>query len=136
MREQQKMEARMIIEWEAEREACLVDLHRMVEMFRYMQSFSAAHGFIPPPLLFPPVDPAQFHTHASIKILVLHDIYSSDITHAISYLCRDNLGWHPTTLMDRPAHRRTSPATHLVEILCAHDIIFVSVINTLSHNLV
>jgi hypothetical protein len=67
----------------------------------------------------------------SIKILVLHDIYSSGLTHAISSLCRDNLGRHPATLMDRPAHRRTSPATHLAEILCAHDIIFVSVVNTL-----
>ena len=52
-----------------------------------------------------------------MKILVLHDIYSSDITHAISSLCRDNLGRHPTTLMDCPAYRRTSPAAHLDEIL-------------------
>ena len=66
----------------------------------------------------------------SIKILVLHDIYSSGITHAISSLCRDNLGWHPSTLMDRPVHRRTSPAVHLDEILCAHDIIFVSDVKT------
>jgi hypothetical protein len=57
-----------------------------------MQSLGAAHSFSPPPLLFAPVDPAQFHTHVSIKILVLHDIYSSSITHAISSLCRDNLG--------------------------------------------
>ena len=106
----------MIIEWEAEREACLVDLHRMVEMFRYMQSFSAAHGFIPPPPLFPPVDPAQFHTPVSIKILVLHDIYSSGLTHAISSLCRDNL-WHQTTLMDHPAHRRTNLVAHLADVL-------------------
>jgi hypothetical protein len=27
------------------------------------------------------------------------------------------MGRHPTTLMDRPAHRRTSLATHLDEIL-------------------
>jgi hypothetical protein len=33
--------------------------------------------------------------------------------------------------MDRIAHRRTSPAAHLDEILYAHDIIFVSVVNTL-----
>jgi hypothetical protein len=99
-------------------------------MFQYMQSLDTAQGFSPPPLLFPPADPAQFHTHVSIKILVMHDIYSSGITHAISSLCRDNL-WHPTTLMDRPPHRRTSPAAHLVEILCAHDLIFVGVVNTL-----
>jgi hypothetical protein len=67
----------------------------------------------------------------SIKILVLHDIYSSGITHAITSLCRDNLGRHPRTLMDRPAYRRTSPTALLDEILCAHDIIFVSVVNTL-----
>jgi hypothetical protein len=35
----------------------------------------------------------------SIKILVLHYIYSSGITHAISFLCRDNLGRHLITLM-------------------------------------
>ena len=81
-----------------------------------MQSLGVAHGFAPPPQLFPPVDPAQFHTPVSIKILVLHDIYSSGITHAISSLCRDNLR-HPTTLMDRPAHRRTSPAAHLADVL-------------------
>jgi hypothetical protein len=33
-----------------------------------------------------------------------------------------------TTFMDRPAHRRTSPATHLAEILCAHNLIFVVVV--------
>jgi hypothetical protein len=107
------MEARMIAEWEAH----LADEQRMAEMFQYMQSLSAAHGFAPPPLLFPLVDPAQFHTPVSIEILVLHDIYSSSITHAISSLCRDNLEQHPTTLMDRPAHHRTSPATHLDGIL-------------------
>ena len=37
------------------------------------------------------------------------DMYSSGITHAFSSLCRDNLR-HPTTIMDRPAHRRTSLA--------------------------
>jgi hypothetical protein len=89
----------------------------MAEMFQYMQSLGAAQGFAPLPKLFPTVDPAQFHTPVSIKILVLHDIYSSGITHAISSICRDNLGRHPTTLMDRPAHRRTSPTAHLDEIL-------------------
>jgi hypothetical protein len=92
----------------AEREARLVDQKWIAEMFPYMQSLGAAHGFAPPPPLFPPVDPAQFHTPVSIKILVLHDIYLSGITHAISSLCRDNLGRHPTTLMDRPSHRCTS----------------------------
>jgi hypothetical protein len=81
-----------------------------------MQSLGAAQGFAPPPLLFHLADSAQFHTSVSIKILVLHDIYSSGITHAISSPCRDNLR-HPTSLMDRPAHLRTSPAAHLVDIL-------------------
>jgi hypothetical protein len=100
-----------------EREAHLADQKRMVEMFHYMQSLGDAQGFAPPPPLFPPVDPAQFHTPVSIKILVLHDIYLSGITHAISSLCRDNLGQHPTTLMDRPAHRSTRPAAHLADHL-------------------
>jgi hypothetical protein len=94
----------------AEREARSANQQMIGEMFQYMQSHGAAHGFAPPPPLFPSVDPAQFHTPVSIEILVLHDIYSSGITHAISSLCRDNLGRHPTTLMDRPAHHRTSPA--------------------------
>jgi hypothetical protein len=101
-----------------------------------MQSLGAAHGFAPPPSLFPPIDPAQFHTPLSIQILVLHNIYSFGITHAISSLCKVNLGRHPTTLMDHLAHRCTSPAAHLDEILCAHDIIFISVVNTLWDNLV
>jgi hypothetical protein len=54
---------------------------RMAEMFQYMQSLGAAQGFAPPPPLFPTVDPAQFHTPVSIKILILHDIYSSGKTH-------------------------------------------------------
>ena len=103
----------------------------MAEMFQYMQSLGATHDFSPPPPLFPTVDPTQFYTSVSIKILVLHVIYLSGISHAISSLCRNNMGQHPTTLMDRPAHRRTSPAAHLAEILCAHDLIFVGVINTL-----
>jgi hypothetical protein len=89
----------------------------MAEMFHYMQSLGAAQGFAPPPPLFPIIDPTQFHTPVSIKILVLHDIYLSAITHAISSLCRDNLGQHPTTLMDRPAHRCTSPGAHLFSLV-------------------
>jgi hypothetical protein len=46
----------------------------------------------------------------------MYVIYSSGITHAISSLCRDNLR-HPTSLMQRPAHRRTSPAGHLADVL-------------------
>jgi hypothetical protein len=100
-----------------EREARLADQQRMVEMFQYMQSLSAAQGFAPPPPLFPTVDPTQFHTPVSIKILVLHDIYLSGIAHAISSLCRDNLGRYPTTLMDRPTHHHTSPTAHLADHL-------------------
>jgi hypothetical protein len=108
----------------AEREAHMENQQRMAEMFQYMQSLGTAQGFAPPPPLFPPVDPAQFHTPMSIKILVLHDVYLSSITQAISSLCRDNLGRHPTTLVDRPARRRTSPAAHL-----AHDLLLACVIN-------
>jgi hypothetical protein len=89
----------------------------MAETFQYMQSLGATQGFAPPPSLFPTVDPPQFHTPMSIKILVLYDIYLSGITHAISFLCRDNLGRHLTTLMDRPAHHCTSPTTHLADHL-------------------
>jgi hypothetical protein len=53
----------------------------------------------------------------SIKILVLYDIYLSGITHTISSLCSDNLGQHPTTLMDCPAHCRTSPGAHLFRLV-------------------
>jgi hypothetical protein len=89
----------------------------MVEMIQYMQSLGAVQGFAPPPpQLFPPTDPAQFHTPVSIKILVMHDIYSSGLTNAICSLCRDNLR-HQTTLMDRRAHRRTNPAAHLAKVL-------------------
>jgi hypothetical protein len=91
----------------------------MAEMFQYIQSLGAAQGFALPPPLFLTVDPTQFHTPVSIKILVLHDIYLSGITHAISSPCRDNLGRHPTSLMDRPAHRRTSLAAHLADDLLA-----------------
>jgi hypothetical protein len=48
---------------------------RMSEMFQYMQSLGATQGFAPTPPLFPTVDPAEFHTPVSIKILVPHDIY-------------------------------------------------------------
>ena len=57
-------------EREAERAARLVDQQRMAEMFQYMQSLGATQGFAPPPPLFPTVDPAQFHTPVSIKIVV------------------------------------------------------------------
>jgi hypothetical protein len=106
----------MRAEQEAERLARLADQQRMAEMFQYMQSLGAAQGFAPPPLLFPRADPAQFHTPVHIKILVMHDIYSSGITHTISSLYRDNLR-HPTILVDCPAHRRTSLAAHLVDVL-------------------
>jgi hypothetical protein len=43
---------------------------RMAEMFQYMQSLGIAQGIAPPPPLFPPVDPALFHTPVSIKIVV------------------------------------------------------------------
>jgi hypothetical protein len=33
----------------------------------HAEHFCIAHGFAPPPLLFPSVDPAQFHTPMSIK---------------------------------------------------------------------
>jgi hypothetical protein len=62
---------------------------RMTEMFQYMQRLGAAQSFAPQTPLFPTVDPAQLHTPVSIKILVLHDIYLSGITYAISSLCRD-----------------------------------------------
>jgi hypothetical protein len=64
------MEAMMMAEREAEREARLADHQRMAEMFQYMQSLGAAQGFAPPPPLFPAVDPAIFHTPVSIKIVV------------------------------------------------------------------
>jgi hypothetical protein len=64
------MEARMMAEREAEREARLAADQRMAEMFQYMQSLGAAQGFAPPPPLFPAVDPAQFHNPVSIKIVV------------------------------------------------------------------
>jgi hypothetical protein len=60
------MEARIM----AEREARLAADQRMAEMFQYMQSLGAAQGIAPPPLLFPPVDSALFHTPVSIKIIV------------------------------------------------------------------
>jgi hypothetical protein len=70
MREHQEMEARIMAEWEAEREARLAADQRMAKMFQYMQSLGAAQGFAPPPPLFPTIDPALFHTPVSIKIVV------------------------------------------------------------------
>jgi hypothetical protein len=67
------MEARIMAEREAERaerEAHLVADQRMAEMFQYMQSLSTTQGIALPPPLFPPVDPALFHTPVSIKIVV------------------------------------------------------------------
>jgi hypothetical protein len=67
------MEARIMAEraeQEVKREARLADHQRMAEMFQYMQSLGAAQGIAPPPPLFPPVDPALFHTPVSIKIVV------------------------------------------------------------------
>jgi hypothetical protein len=46
------MEARIMAEREAEREARLADHQRMAEMFQYMQSLGAAQGIAPPPPLF------------------------------------------------------------------------------------
>jgi hypothetical protein len=103
-----EMEARM----GAEQVACLTDQQRMTDMFQYIQSLGAAQGLAPPPLLFPPADLAQFHTPMSIKILALHDIYLSGLTYAISSLCRNNRR-HQTAIMNRPAHRRTSPIAYL-----------------------
>jgi hypothetical protein len=60
----------MMAEREAERVAREADHQRMAEMFQYIQSLSAAQGFALPPPLFPTVDPALFHTPASIKIVV------------------------------------------------------------------
>ena len=92
----------------------------MAEMFAYMQSLGATQGHAPPPPLFPTADPAEFTTPVSIKILVLHDIYSYVLTHAISSLCRVNRR-HRTTLTLRPALRRTSPDAHLVDDLFCDD---------------
>jgi hypothetical protein len=56
----------------------------------------------------------------SIKILVMHNIYSTGLTHEIFSLCMDN--WrHPTTLTLRLALHRTSPAAHLVDGICVRD---------------
>jgi hypothetical protein len=62
----------------------------MAKMFAYMQSLGTAQGHAPPPPLFPAADPAEFTTPVSIKILVLHHIYSYVLTHTISSLCRVN----------------------------------------------
>jgi hypothetical protein len=88
----------------------------MAGIFQYMQSLGAASGFAPPPLLFPPADSTQFYTCVSIKLLVMYDIYSSGLTHAISSLCKDNQR-HQTTRMDRSALRRTCPTVHYADDL-------------------
>jgi hypothetical protein len=51
-----------------------------------------------------------------MKFLVMYDIYSSGLTHAISSLCRINCG-HQTTLMVLPTLRRPNPAMHLADVL-------------------
>jgi hypothetical protein len=58
--------------------------------------------------------PCSLPYPVGIKILVLHNIYSSGLTHAITSLCRDN--WrHRTTLTDRPAlHEPVQPPTSLM----------------------
>ena len=86
----------------------------MSDLFAYVQSLGAAQGHAPPPPLFPATDPAAFTTPVSIKILVLHDIYSYVLTHTIYSLCSVNRR-RRTTLMLRPALRRTSPDAHLVD---------------------
>jgi hypothetical protein len=102
--------------------------------------FSTCRALTPHPVclstfIVPCSNPVQFHTPVNIKNLVLHDIYSPGLTHAIPSLCRDNK-WHRTTLMDRPALRWTSLAAHLNEILCGYDLLFIGVVNTLWDNLV
>ena len=87
----------------------------MADLFAYVQSLGAAQGHAPPPPLFPATDPAEFTTPVSIKILVLHDIYSYVLTHAISSLCRVNLVPHPTTLLKGSDQRSTRPTVHLHE---------------------
>ena len=65
----------------------------------------------------------------SIKILVLHDIYSSGITHAISSLCSDNLG----AASNNP-HGSPNPSPHQSSRPPRWDIIFLSVVNNLWDN--
>jgi hypothetical protein len=60
------------------------------------------------PLLFPLADPAPFSTLVSIKILVMYDMYSSGLTHAISSLCRINRR-HKKPWWFALALHRTSP---------------------------
>jgi hypothetical protein len=95
-RQHEELEVRMM----AEQTARLGDQQRTAEMFQYIQSLGATSGFAAPPLLFPLADPAQFSIPMSIKTLVMYDICSSSLTHAISSLCMDNR-WHQTTLMVR-----------------------------------
>jgi hypothetical protein len=86
MRKHEELEARMM----DEKMARLADQQRIAELFQYMQSLGAASGFAPPPPLFPPAELAYFSTPLSTNILVMYDIYSYDLTHAISSLCRIN----------------------------------------------
>jgi hypothetical protein len=86
----------------------------MAEMFAYMQSLGAAQGHAPPPLLFPAADPAEFTTPVSIKILVLHDIYSYVLTHAISSLCRVNRRRRTTLTLVQPFAEPVQPPTSLM----------------------
>jgi hypothetical protein len=89
----------------------------------WRRCFSTCRALAPhpvPPPLFPAADPAQFHTPVSIKLLVMHNIYSTGLTHEIFSLCRDN--WrHRTTLTLCPALHRTSPAAHLADDICVGD---------------
>jgi hypothetical protein len=110
-----EMEARMRAEREAERAAYLADQQRMVEMYQHIQSLGATSGFAPP-LLFTTVEPSQFPTPISMKVLVLYDIYLSGLLYVIPSLCRINQR-HQTTLVVRPTFRRTSPTGHLVDVL-------------------
>jgi hypothetical protein len=99
------MEARM----RAERVAHLTNQQMMAEIFEYIQSLGTAHGFAPPPPLFPLADPAQFHNPMS-----MHDIYSFGITHAISSLCRDNLRHPKPSWIAQPIAELVQPSTSLM----------------------
>jgi hypothetical protein len=104
-----ELEARMRAEQE-------VADQTMTDMFQYMQNLSATTGIALPPPLFPVAQPPQFSTLVSMKFLVVRDIYSSCFTHAISSMCKINRR-HQTTLMVRRALRRTSPTSHLADLM-------------------
>jgi hypothetical protein len=108
-----ELEARMI----AEQMTRLVDQQRMEEMYHTCRTLAPHRVLItPPPPLFPTAEPPQFYTPVNIKILVVYDIYLSNLTHAISSLCRINRR-HQTTPMVRPTHHQTSPTDHLTDVL-------------------